>query len=859
MSVFALTLLALLPQARGPLTAPLVADRPVPRVDHFLVEFRERSYDLDSLRRAIWSGKSASDVADVIADLEQRTAAERVAFTREVQALGGRVLQNWWLINASLVQIDAKLASEIAKLPQVRRVLRDEAVPQAGTEDTDPYNHATQLLHAKGLTGLNRTAPVSVAVMDSGVDSDMANTGRPHRMFFPGGDINNKTGGGIGGSRLLVNEKVGALVADDQHGHGTAVASVAAGAKWGPPASGNGHAYGARIASYSIADYLQNGNVWSYYSTMISAWQRITADKVKHNIVAANNSFSGNPSATHALQQALDAAARTGDILITVAAGNAGPNVSTGQQSAANGIAVAAIYPNEHWVLRWSSRGPVLGDTQRTYPDLSAVTFSLTGARDCEARVDAFGGTSNSAPQVAGVATVLRAAFPKMRADETKALLLASASDPTDDGKIDRNTLGVGMLHAGNAMQASTPVRGTLTTTSPGFRHPMPVIQGESYGVAAVWHRTTYNSMQWSNLDLFVLDGTTVIASSTTPRNLYEKLDFVAKRSGVYTLEVRGVTLDGGTQDFALANSPNGTSSKSQRRGTFWNYADGCRGTGLTDGVLCMTSNPSMGPNDLTNYRAGNWDMALSLTASRDISVTGFEMLLWPDEAVATPLRLYKADNTGRPTGSVLATATLDVPLTEGRFGARFSSAQTFRQGERFCIVFDAETVRVWLVANNTSWTPTQYYGQFPCQKGWPFGGQARFSYRVLCGSPVPGAEPLISNVGYPTIGASYDVRLTESRPNSVAVLVTGLSNKTWGTIPLPLKLGTTDCALAASLDISGAFAIDAQGRGKISFTLPSDPALRYANYYQQCIVLDATANVTGLVLTNAKRARIGN
>mgnify|MGYP001453161871 CR=1 FL=1 len=563
----------------------------------------------------------------------------------------------------------------------------------------------------------------------------MANTGRPHRAFFPGGDINNKTGGGIGGSRLVVNEKVGAMLADDQHGHGTGVASVAAGSSWGPKESGDGHAYGARIASYSIVDYLQNGGAWSYYSTMVSAWQKITADKVKYNIVAANNSFSGDPSATHFLQQALDAAARTADILITVAAGNSGPNVSTGQQSAANGLAVAAIYPNEHWIMNWSSRGPVLGDTLRTYPDLSAVTFSLVAARDCEARIDTFSGTSNSAPQVAGVATVLRAAFPTMRADETKALLLASAADPTTDGKIDRNSFGVGMLHAGNAIQASAPVRGTLTTAAPSFRHAMPVVQGRSYGVAAVWHRSVYTSLQWSNLDLFVLDGTTVVASSTTPRNLYEKLDFVANRTGSYTLEVRAVTLEGGSQDFALATSPNGASSNSQRRGTFWNFADGCRGTGLTDGVACMDINPSMGPYDLSGFRYGNWEMALSLTASVDLTVTGFEMLMWPDEAVSTPIRLYKADNTGRPTGTALASATLDVPLTEGRFSARFSSAHAFKQNERFCIVFDPVTVRAWFVSNNSSsWTTTQFFGQFPCETGWPFGGQASFSYRVLCG-----------------------------------------------------------------------------------------------------------------------------
>ena len=121
-----------------------------------------------------------------------------------------------------------------------------------------------------------------------------------------GGDTNNRSGGGLAGSRLLGNFQIGTVKADDVTGHGTAVASVAAGERWNSHAtSDRGHAPLASVVGYAIADDL---NANTLYSTMISAWQRIVTDSASYRTVAANNSYLGAYSPTHPSQQALDMA-----------------------------------------------------------------------------------------------------------------------------------------------------------------------------------------------------------------------------------------------------------------------------------------------------------------------------------------------------------------------------------------------------------------------------------------------------------------------------------------------------------------------------------------------------------------------
>ena len=69
-----------------------------------------------------------------------------------------------------------------------------------------------------------------VQLVDTGQDSNMGGTGRPHRTYFRQGNIAITNAGGLNGSLLLANVQIpGTVGADDTHGHGTGVCSITSG------------------------------------------------------------------------------------------------------------------------------------------------------------------------------------------------------------------------------------------------------------------------------------------------------------------------------------------------------------------------------------------------------------------------------------------------------------------------------------------------------------------------------------------------------------------------------------------------------------------------------------------------------
>src|SRR5262249_31988661 len=163
-----------------------------------------------------------------------------------------------------------------------------------------------------------------------------------------------------------------------------------------------------------------------------------------------NLSTTGSPDPLSVEQQALDSAALNADIMCCVAAANSGPSAGStnDSQSAVNGLAAAAIRPDFHGVSSFSSRGPMAGDPQRFYPDISGCGEAIfLPPRDFDPTLFIGDGTSYASPQIAGAATQLRARFPALTAVETKAILLASTLNiAAVNPGLDRNAFGMGML-----------------------------------------------------------------------------------------------------------------------------------------------------------------------------------------------------------------------------------------------------------------------------------------------------------------------------------------------------------------------------------------------------------------------------
>ena len=455
----------------------------------YILHLRERSFDLSAWRQAVLDGRSAQEVEKILARYEERVLQDQASLVRRIEKLSGQVVAQWWIINACAVELGDEAVAVVSRWPEVETVEKDRIVAPARSlptawikTATNAKNHNADSLHILKIAGRG----VTTAILDTGQDVDMGGTKRPHRLYYVNGDSRNQTGGGLGGSRLLVNRKIGLLSAGDTTGHGTCVASVVAGGSWSSLNADRGHAYDAKIAGYGIADAAGGG---SSYTTMVSAWQAIAADRVKLGIVTVNMSYAGSSNPLNAAQKALDSAAYNGDLLVAVAAGNNGTNTSF-SQSCVNGLSVGAVAADTRQLASFSCRGTPDG---QLYPDICANGVnSVMAQMDLEMQDRIWSGTSFASPQVCGAATQLRAAVPTLRANEVKAILLATTAKTPLTGNTQVSTgPGCGYLKNDEAYASATrPARHgrvQLSAATPIARFTLPVQKGQDYQVALAW------------------------------------------------------------------------------------------------------------------------------------------------------------------------------------------------------------------------------------------------------------------------------------------------------------------------------------------------------------------------------------
>lgn len=529
----------------------------------YLVEFDERSFDLEALGAAI-RRRSAADVGAIVADLERRVRNDQASFVAAVEALGGKVRHQYWLVNACAVTLaDARDVEALRRLPSVRRVVEDRYLrPDFIRTATNAQNHVVDVLHVAGVRGKG----VSLAVLDSGLDISANGRLRPHRCFYVNGDPSNTSGGGIGGSRILAMRQVGSMVADDVIDHGTAVAAVAAGEVWGTAASDAGQAPLASIVGYSMSETTSG---LTLISTMVKAFQAAVTDSVAFNIRAINMSYEGTSSSTSLEEQAIDVAARIGDLVVVVSGGNNAPFFA---HASTNRIAVGAVVARTatqlgRAVADFSTRGPLPGGDE--YPTLVANGVAMTlpvGDREGSDRVA--NGTSYAAPNVAGAALLFRSVDTRASALVTRAALLASAEDVAGKHRSvlnkGENHYGFGYLRSdqlvgiargqGGAIKSS----GVVTVAQASQTLNYPVFAGRDYAVAIAWDRFDPTDDERCDLDLELrasaANGRVLIGEGKHRRIVHELVRFRAERSEAIEIKVVGKTFVRGRTsiDFGL-------------------------------------------------------------------------------------------------------------------------------------------------------------------------------------------------------------------------------------------------------------------------------------------------------------------
>jgi subtilisin family serine protease len=475
-----------------------------------------------------------------------------------VRAHGGSVVGTSWLANSVaiedaspvLIEALAHRGDVLVLQPDTWHEAQLEIATDAAHHDSD---HANMLLSPGGIP--TKGDGMTIAIVDSGIDANHAGSGRPHAAFYPDGDPTSATGPGLGGSRLLsaVNESVFAPFqpAEDICGHGTRMASIAAGAQFNLlPDVDDGPAPNAFLRAYKISD----DSVVCLAATlsMDNAFEELLLDA---DVRVANMSYDGTNDPTLSPNKSI-ADAVLADVFVTLSAGNTGAGLGFAHGSY-NALAVGASFVGAKQPLSIpgtvvSAIGPLNG---RKYPQILAVGEALTCAKsdDESSSLDSYG-TSGAAALVAGSAALVRQADPTLSALEVRALLLNTSEEVVLGNP---KAAGYGYLRTDRAVEDALAglVVSQVVSTGETRKHARFLLAGQEAAFTLAWLRETSTDTTIDDLDLRVRDpqGNLVAWSASTVDNT-EQIRLTAVTAGVHTVEVVPILFDGdGTAEYALA------------------------------------------------------------------------------------------------------------------------------------------------------------------------------------------------------------------------------------------------------------------------------------------------------------------
>jgi subtilisin family serine protease len=332
------------------------------------------------------------------------------------------------VFNGFAVEVSSrKEISELLKIPQVKRVtpvriLRTsllDSVDLIGASDVWRYYRAT----GKG---------ISIAILDTGVD-----------ITHP--DLGGCIGRGckIAGGYNFIDRRKKPI---DDNGHGTSVASVAAGkADYNNNGKRDanepwGVAPDASIYAYKVCDAFgvcPEDNIIAAMELVVDPNQ--DGNSEDHvDVVNISLAVDGNPD--DPLGEAVDNAVNAG-IVVVAAAGNMGPlPASIGSPGVARKAITVGASSKEDEIANFSSRGPVLWNNGLTMnkPDIVAPGVAICAAlmsgkqtgRPCVDEKHAeLSGTSMAAPHVSGAAALLLEKHPEWLPEEIKKAFMDTAVD----------------------------------------------------------------------------------------------------------------------------------------------------------------------------------------------------------------------------------------------------------------------------------------------------------------------------------------------------------------------------------------------------------------------------------------------
>ncbi|TDC75935.1 hypothetical protein E1283_11055 [Streptomyces hainanensis] len=308
----------------------------------------------------------------------------------------------------------------LAAEPRIESIALDGHV-QATLDTSVPQIGAPEAWEA----GFNGEG-ITIAVLDTGISDD-------HEDVTP---------------RVIAEQNFSdASDTDDHFGHGTHVASIAAGTGAHSGGTYTGVAPGARLLDGKVLD--DSGGGWDSGIIAGMEWA------VEQGADIINMSLGGGESLeVDPMEAAVDALSAESDALFVIAAGNSGPSEnSLGSPGTADAALTVGAVDKQDQLADFSSVGGRLRDAA-VKPDVTAPGVDIGAAAAPGSVIEAEGtpvadgyvaisGTSMATPHVAGAAAILAQAHPDWTGEQIKAALTGSA---VSTGDYTANQQGTGRI-----------------------------------------------------------------------------------------------------------------------------------------------------------------------------------------------------------------------------------------------------------------------------------------------------------------------------------------------------------------------------------------------------------------------------
>jgi len=324
-----------------------------------------------------------------------------------------------YLMNGLATKIKTKDLEKIKKLPDVKKVWKDENLTIL-LQDSVPLINADDVWAEQNVSGFNITGEsIIVAILDTGIAYDHSDLGNCTSAEFLAGNCEKVNYG-----YDFYNEDADPY---DDHGHGTHCAGIVA-------ANGGvkGVAPNATLLAYKVCS--SSGSCPT--SDIITAIENATlmgADVISMSLGTSTRGYADN-----VYQSSIDAAVANGTVVV-IAAGNNGAYFSIGSPGTTpSAITVGSVDKSDIIALSSSkgfnlySNGSIAGikpdvvapgvDIYSTVPTGSCSLCHSSGYKELD-------GTSMATPHISGVAALLKQAHPNWTVSQIKSAISNPAKE----------------------------------------------------------------------------------------------------------------------------------------------------------------------------------------------------------------------------------------------------------------------------------------------------------------------------------------------------------------------------------------------------------------------------------------------